>query len=477
MFFLDINSSKSLYIQLYEQIRDQIVSGNLQAKSKLPSVRQLANTLGVSVNTVENTYRQLLAEGYIESKSRSGYFVVPLYRDFTSKHPKQISEVVIEQKLRSNEKIEYDFHPAKLGPEDFPLGILSRLRNEAIKEQTQYLLSYNDPMGEWVLRCELQRYLEKSRGVLCNPEQILICSGLQHSLSILALILRQRFSVCAIEEPGYFVTRSVFKNYGFDLLPIPVNAEGINLKYLLSSESKVVYITPSHQFPLGSVMPINNRMKLIEWAENVGGFIIEDDYDSELRYSGKPIPSLQGLNPRGNIIYLGTFSKVLSPSLRISYMVLPPSLLESYSQMFINYHSSVSVLEQITLQKFMSNGSWERHLRKFRTSYKKKHDAIIYAINEIMGNTVEILGQGAGLHIVVRVAQKFCETELIERAKQNGVRVYPVSDFFITNPDSPPMIIIGFGGMTPESIYRGIQRLNNAWFGVLSTPVIGNSYQ
>jgi GntR family transcriptional regulator / MocR family aminotransferase len=463
MFSLDINSSKSLYLQLYEQIKEQINAGDLLANSKLPSVRHLSSTLGVSISTVENTYRQLLLEGYIESRPRSGYFVVPPYKEFSPKHINHISGKMIGQISKNDKKIEYDFHPVKLGLDDFPYSIWSRLGTTAIKEQSQLLLSYNESRGEWSLRCELQKYLEKSRGVSCSPEQILICSGLQHSLSILALLLRQRFSVCAVEEPGNLAPKSIFKNYGFDLLPIPVNEVGIDLT-LLTTESKVLYITPSHQFPLGYVMPINNRLKLIEWAERVGGFIIEDDYDSELRYSGKPIPSLQGLNPSGNIIYLGTFSKVLSPSLRISYMVLCPSLIESYNQMFKHYHSSVSVLEQVTLQKFMSNGFWDRHLRKFRTSYKKRHDAIIDAVNGIMGNAVEIIGQGAGLHIVVRVPQKDSESELIELAKQSGVRVYQVSDYYLTNYDLSPLIMLGFGDLNPESIYSGIRRLNNAWF-------------
>lgn len=463
MFLLDTNNLKSLYLQLYEQIKEQINSGDLPANSKLPSVRHLSNTLGVSISTVENTYRQLSIEGYIESRPRSGYFVVPPYKEFSPKHTNQISGKIVGQTSRSDKKIEYDFHPAKLGLDDFPYGIWSRLGNAALKEHSQHLLSYNESMGEWSLRCELQKYLGKSRGVLCNPEQILICSGLQHSLSILALLLRHRFSACAVEEPGNVVPKSIFQNYGFDLLPIRVNKEGIDLT-LLTTKSKIVYITPSHQFPLGYVMPINNRLKLIEWAESVGGFIIEDDYDSELRYSGKPIPSLQGLNPSGNIVYLGTFSKVLSPSLRISYMVLCPSLIESYHQMFKHYHSSVSALEQLTLQKFMSNGFWDRHLRKFRTSYKKRHDAILDAVHEVMGNAVEIIGQGAGLHIVVRVPQKDSESELIKIAQQNGVRVYPVSNFYITNYDLSPMIMLGFGGLNPESIYRGIQRLNSVWF-------------
>ncbi|TGE34373.1 PLP-dependent aminotransferase family protein [Desulfosporosinus sp. Sb-LF] len=463
MFLLDTNSSKSLYWQLYEQIKDRINSGDLQANSKLPSVRHLSNLLGVSISTVENTYRQLLIEGYIESRPRSGYFVVPPYKEFTPKCSKQMSGGVNDQELRNENNIEYDFHPAKLGLEDFPYSIWSRLINITLKEQSQNLLSYNESMGEWSLRCELQKYLEKSRGVCCSPEQILICSGLQHSLSILALLLRQRFSACAVEEPGNIVPKSIFENYGFDLLPIQANEEGIDLT-LLTAESKVVYITPSHQFPLGYVMPINKRLKLIEWAESVGGFIIEDDYDSELRYSGKPIPSLQGLNPSGNIVYLGTFSKVLSPSLRISYMVLCPSLIESYKQMFKQYHSSVSVLEQLTLQKFISHGFWDRHLRKFRTSYKKRHDAMIDAVNDVMGNAVEIIGQGAGLHIVVRVLQKDSESELIELAKQNGVRVYSVSEYYVTNSDLSPKIMLGFGGLNPESIYRGIRRLNSAWF-------------
>ena len=227
----------------------------------------------------------------------------------------------------------------------------------------------------------------------------------------------------------------------------------------------VAYVTPSHQFPLGHVMPVENRLQLIEWARAEGHAVIEDDYDSELRYKGEPIPSLQGLSPGGNIFYMGTFSKILSPALRLSYMVLPQAVLPAYRRLFGDYQSSSSLLEQSTLARFMEHGHWERHIRRVRTGCKKKHDAMLRAIDRHFGDSADIIGQGAGLHVVLRLSGvSMSEEELVKKAGAAGVRLFPFSETLDGGGDSG-MLLLGFGAMQPEEIDRGVELLSRICLG------------
>jgi len=301
--------------------------------------------------------------------------------------------------------------------------------------------------------------------VVCDPEQIVICAGLQNSLDIVAQILKDSHPVVAVENPGFHLPRSVFRNHGFDVVPVPVGSGGMDLGALKTSGGTLVYVTPSHQLPMGCVMPVANRITLIEWAESSGKLIIEDDYDSELRYHGKPIPSLQGLRPQGPIIYLGTFSKVLSPALRVSYMVLPDALLAAYRRLFQDYFATVSLLEQRTLAKFMERGHWDRHVRRMRAIYKKKHDALLRAVDRHFGTRADVVGQGAGLHVVLQLPEGTPgETEIIERARQKGIRLFPFSATCATGEPASTRLLLGFGGMSASELERGIALLSRVCF-------------
>lgn len=336
---------------------------------------------------------------------------------------------------------------------------------DSLRESSRELSQYGNPQGEWGLRCSIQGYLERSRGVVCDPEQIVICAGLQHGLGIVAHLLKGSHSVVAVENPGYPLPRAVFRNHSFEIVPVPVGASGLDLDLLKAGISTIAYVTPSHQLPMGCVMPVANRLKLIEWAESSGKLIIEDDYDSELRYHGKPIPSLQGLRPHGNIIYSGTFSKMLSPALRVSYLVLPHPLLATYRRLFQDYFSTVSLLEQRTLAKFMEQGHWDRHVRRMRIIYKKKHDTLLRAVEHHFGSQAVVVGQGAGLHVVLQLAgTTLGETEIIERAQQKGIRLFPFSAFFATGEPVSTRLMLGFGGMTADKIEQGIALLSQVCF-------------
>jgi len=465
MFVLNHKSQLPLYTQLYQQIKDHILSGKLSSDSKLPSVRDLATELSASRNTVENAYQELYTEGYIYSKPRSGYFVSALNPDDAGLYPlKRKSPVSYPQAVRSN-SCEYDFHPARLDRDSFPAPLWRKNFVECLRESSAELTSNSDPQGERELRCLIQNYLERSRGVVCCPEQIVICSGLQHSLGAVAQLLQDQHSRVAVENPGYSLPRSVFRNHRFQITPIGVGPGGIDLDSLQQSHATMAYVTPSHQFPTGCVMPVANRLKLIDWAESGGKFIIEDDYDSELRYHGKPIPSLQGLRPEANIIYLGTFSKILSPALRVSYLVLPTCLLPNYQSLFQDYLCNVSLLEQKTLAAFMQKGHWDRHVRRMRTIYKKKHDALLGAIDHHFGARAVVLGQGAGLHVVLQLHDHpLGESELISRALSRGIKLFPFSASYASDEPDSSKFLIGFGGLACDEIERGVKILFEEWY-------------
>lgn len=459
MFILNHSDPVPLYKQLYNQIREQILSGKLPADAKLPSVRDLANELSTSRNTVDGAYQELSAEGYIYSKLRSGYFVSALDRELA---PQTLAAKPGKKVYHPGPPacFAYDFHPARLDPESFPTELWRKCFVEGLRRDSQQLVLYGDPQGDWGLRCAIQSYLERSRGVICDPEQIVVCAGLQQSLAVVSNLLKERHSVVAVEDPGYHLPRSVFQSHGYTVVPVPVEAGGIDLHQLRASTSTIVYVTPSHQLPLGYVMPVANRLAVIDWAESDGRYIIEDDYDSELRYQGRPIPSLQGLRPAGNIIYTGTFSKILSPALRLSYMVLPCALQAAYRQRYRAYFPAVSLLEQRAMAAFMEQGHWERHIRRMRMIYKKKHDIVLRAIETHFGPRAVVTGQGAGLHVVMMLpATTQSEAEILELARQRGVQLYPFSDFHVTGQPEATTLLLGFGGMSGSEIEQGIALL------------------
>jgi GntR family transcriptional regulator / MocR family aminotransferase len=464
MFILDNNVSVPLYRQLYHQIREHVLSGKLPADSKLPSVRDLAAELSTSRNTVEGAYQELYAEGYIYSRHRSGYFVSVLDQD--------LAPLSLERKPRQRDRhpqpspdYRYDFHPARLDPESFPTALWRKCFLDSLRESPIELTRYGEPQGEWGLRRTIRGYLERSRGVICEPDQIVISTGLQHSLDIVAHMLKADHSSIAIENPGYHLPGAVFRNNSFAVTAVAVGADGLDLERLRSGSSTIAYVTPSHQLPMGCVMPIANRLKLIEWSDAGGNVIIEDDYDSELRYHGKPVPSLQGLRPNGQIIYLGTFSKILSPALRLSYLVLPRSLLDTYQGHFRDYFATVSLLEQRCMARFMEQGHWERHIRRMRIIYKKKHDALLQAVEQHFGSRAAVAGQGAGLHVVLQLlGDNPGEAEIIRRAEEQGIRLFPFAATFVTGESPATRILLGFGGLTAGEIEQGVKLLSQLCF-------------
>ncbi|MCR8843623.1 PLP-dependent aminotransferase family protein [Paenibacillus sp. SC116] len=462
---LNEKSEAPLYTQLYQYIKKEIMSGKLAAQTRLPSIRALSSHLYISRNTVDLAYQQLIAEGYVLSRPRSGLYVIDLVLE-TLPSSYSSSTKWLENPIQDRPAIQYDFRYGDVDAEHFPFSTWRKLSNQSLQQNQQMLFSYGDPLGEPGLRIEIAKYVHSSRGVNASHDQIIIGSGVQYLLGILTGLLGATDNGIAMEEPGYDGVRTIFQHHGLHIHPIPLDEDGLNIHKLYESKSRVVYITPSHQFPYGMVMPFAKRMQLLKWAADQNGIIIEDDYDSEFRYVGKPIPSLQGMDTHQRTVYLGTFSKCLLPSLRTAYMVLPPALLElHYKQDYRLYDQTVSQIQQKTLELFMSNGHWEAHIRKMRKIYRQKQVTLITTIQKLMGTQATIIGQDAGLHILLRVHNGMDELELIQAAEEEGVKVYPVSPFWAQPAQAErSMVQIGFGGLSNEDIREGVHSLHRAWF-------------
>lgn len=460
---LDPQSTEPLYIQLYCFFQKEIVEGRLEPETKLPSKRKLASHLSISQTTVETAYQQLIAEGYVKSEPRKGLFVTELQMDLFSVEKKSPSHRNMHSGVHTTYPIKVDFGHGKIALNEFPFSTWRKLTVESLYEDESHLLLSGHRQGDLPLRVEISNYLYQSRGVHCEPEQIVIGAGTQYMVSFLTMLIgRER--TYSMENPGFHRTREAFKDQGVKLLGIELDQDGIKVGDLRESEATVTYVTPSHQFPMGMVMPISRRMELLTWAHETEGYIIEDDYDGEFRYTGKPIPSLQGLDQNGRVVYLGTFSKSLIPSLRISFMVLPPTLLSRYQDRYSIYKQTVSRLHQQTLYLFMKEGHWNRHLQKMRTTYRRKQATMLSFLTEKLGQQVKVIGVDSGLHILLEVHNDMTESELINRAEKHGVRVYPTSVYYAAyDHHHTPKILLGYGGVTEKEMETGIELLKKAW--------------
>lgn len=462
---LDKHSEIPIYKQLYDYIKQEIESGALPEYNRLPSIRQLSAHLMLSKNTVETAYQQLLAEGYVHSKPRSGLHVLPLERI----EPMDGAVPTSDEKVRHTgssykRKILYDFHYGDVELGKFPIKTWKKCLLEALDSEGYGVLGYGDPQGDFGLRAEIAKYLYQARGVSCSPEQVFLCSGTQTSISLLCQLLPLPDRV-AMEDPGYDGVRTVLANHGREIVPIRLESDGLSLDALGQQAVRAVYVTPSHQFPLGSVLPVRKRSKLLQWADESDGLIIEDDYDSEFRYQGQPIPALKAMDVGDRVAYMGTFSKSFLPAVRISYIVLPDKLAAGFRQGIAPYSQSVSPLLQRAMLIFMRGGHYERHVRKMRKLYQGKHRSLLKAIHRHFGERVEVIGQKAGLHLLLDV-YNLNNRELIELASEHGVKVYAPSSHWTDPAQCPPScLMLGFGGLSESQIEEGIIRLKQAWFG------------
>ncbi|MDA1838713.1 PLP-dependent aminotransferase family protein [Bacillus cereus group sp. BY17LC] len=456
---LNAKSKIALYVQLYEYIKKEIKDGTIPAFTKLPAKRKLASYLQVSKNTVEAAYEQLLAEGYIESASRKGYFVCKVEQMIYAEG----SDVKVEEVPFREENYKFDFTQTGVDTKTFPFTMYRKLINDVWQPHNNELLFLGHPQGELSLREEIAKYLYESRGVRCSASQIVLGAGTQILVKLLFQLLKG--SNYAVENPGYHRKMVVFEQEEEKVQMLSLDRDGICMADLENSNANVVFVTPSHQFPYGMIMPITRRTQLLQWAKKEEDrYIIEDDYDSEFRYSGKPIPALQGLDTDGKVIYMGTLSKALLPSLRMSYIVLPKNLIKKYQKEYLFYTQSVSRMDQEVIRKFLNEGYWEKHIHKMRVVYRKKRDRLVFEIGKYFSNRVEVIGEDSGLHILLKVHNGMREEELIKEAAKYSIKIYPVSTYYKDDTAPENVVLLGFAILSEEEIAQAIQLLNIAWF-------------
>ncbi len=457
---LEQNASQPFYEQLYQFIKSEIISGKYPYLAKLPSKRQLSAHLQCSQNTVQNAYSQLIAEGYISSKPKSGFYVCALDGIVNIKN----KPVILNKQEDASEICRYDFSYNGVDAENFPFSIWRKLTKEAIDEYDRTLLKIGHTQGSYELRVSINNYLHQSRGVNCSPEQIIVSSGTEFLFQLIIQLL-DTDTLYALENPGYEKLNLVFKSNRAWYKAVSVDENGIMSEELRESGANVVCVTPSHQFPTGVIMPVGRRLTLLKWAsEKTNRYIIEDDYDSEFKYSGKPIPSLQSLDSENRVIYMGAFSKSLSPSMRVSYMVLPEQLLRSYYEKLTFYICPVPNIEQKALCRFINEGYFERHLNKMRNIYKRKREILTYALHHYLPQAV-IKGANVGLHLLLEMNNGMSEKELIASAQEYGVKVYGLSQYYIGGSNYPalPTILLGYASIKEDEITKAVDSLAQAW--------------
>ncbi|MDR3589523.1 MAG: PLP-dependent aminotransferase family protein [Negativicutes bacterium] len=462
MIAIDPADKEPLYMQLYHHFKVQIEQNRLKEDDRLPSIRGLAQNLSLSKITVEKAYQQLLSEGYIENRNRSRYTV----NRFEGIAFASASALPAPDGKTAPEpvRVRYDFASGEMDIDGFDFVLWKRYVSKVFLHKER-LLGYGHFKGEEELRTEIAGYLQKSRGVYADKEQIIIGPGVQNLLNMLCSMLKAVNSTIAFEEPGFKNGRRIFADRNFRIIPIPMKKDGIDMGALVDCGARLIYVSPSHQFPTGYIMPAGKRIELLKWAEKNDGLIIEDDYDSEFRYFGRPIPALRGLDKGEKVVYLGSFSKVMPPSIRISYMVLPPLLLELFQKNASLYNQAASTLEQLALAQFMADGHLERQIRRLRKLYSEKKQLFFNTVKSILGSEVEVKQTESGLHTTITVKNGMKAAELAERALKKGCRVASVQDYYWESmPEKPVEMILYFSKIPTDEMEVALRQLQDAWF-------------
>lgn len=467
-----------LHQQLYEELRRAILSGRLSPRQRIPSTRFLAKSLGISRTTVTQSYEQLLSEGYLQTIVGSGTFVCAQLPDdllsstliesvqTISRPPIKLSKYALiltetDVSLKTEPNASISFRYGRPAFDQFPMQLWRKLLSRYCRTNFDWLDYATDPLGYKPLREAIARHLSRSRAVQCEADHVLITNGTQQALYMVMRLLIDPGEAIAMEDPGYLSARRIFLSQGAKLFPVPVDESGLVVKELTNYSTeliKLVYVTPSHQFPTGAILSLPRRLELLAWAQQTGAMIIEDDYDSEYRYGDRPIPALQGLDQSHSVLYIGTFSKVLFPSLRIGYLVLPPSLVSLFAAAKWLSDRQLPLLEQQVLADFTEEGHLERHIRKMRSHYNHCRQVLVQALNAYFGERAIILGEKAGLHLMVRLHTNLSDEEIIYRAGKANVGMMSAQPHYLTtNPTGE--FIFGYSELTEQQLQEGIRRL------------------
>ncbi|MFL6210557.1 MAG: PLP-dependent aminotransferase family protein [Pyrinomonadaceae bacterium] len=482
---LDRASAVALYRQLYDQLRAAILSGHLPPGTRLPSTREFAAELGVARNTVVNAFDQLYAESYLEARVGDGTYVSrqlpdellraerhkPVLRSARD-HAPTLSSWGATVAATSIAPADYPGRPRPFRTstpalDAFPYQLWGRLLARCWRDHGRELLPYGDPAGFMPLRRAIAAYLNTMRGVRCQPEQLLVLSGSQHALDLVAKLLINPGDAVWLEDPGFLGARAALSAAGARLVPVPVDGEGLNVAAGAArcANPRLIYITPSHQYPLGMTLTLRRRLALLQFASRAGAWIVEDDYDSEFRYVGRPLAALQGLDTEQRVIYVGTLSKVLFPAIRIGYVVAPPRLFEAFirARMLAGHQSPV--LEQAALTSFITEGHFARHVRRMRALYAARQQALLKAAGRELGGLLDIEPSDAGMHLMGWLPAGYDDCAATRAAAARGVEVIPLSAYCL-EPQPRGALRLGYTGYTPRQIWHGVRSLATALRGV-----------
>ncbi|MEZ4590828.1 MAG: PLP-dependent aminotransferase family protein [Chloroflexota bacterium] len=469
---LDRQSQTPLYLQLYHQLREAILQGGFGAQRRLPPGRVLAEALGIARVTVAQAYAQLEAEGFVVRQAGAGTFIAPRLplgqmaqitegeRPFQPKFSswgERVRQTAVPNSAKPA-KPEIEFGFGRSFPHIFPYDIWRKLLARYLSTDDAMLSRYGSVAGFMPLREALADYLTRWRGVVATAEQVVIVNGAQQALDILARLLLEPDDEVLVETPGYADAAGLFRLNGARLTAVPIDHEGLRVdKIPPGSQARLAFVTPSNQFPQGGTLPLARRLALLQWAQQHGALLIEDDYDGELRYDGRPLAALQGLAAE-QVVYLGTFSKVLFPALRLSYVVLPTALVRPFVQAKQLIDRGAPTLTQAAVADFMLEGHFERHLRHLRQAYGERRQVLIAALQAHLPDGVRYADEPAGLHVMLYLPEGVAETAVVAAAAEVGVGVYPAAAYFMERP-SPPAILLGFSGLSEPEIAEGVARL------------------
>lgn len=465
---VDVTSGQPLYRQIYDSVRHAILLGRLAPGARLPAARVLAREIGVSRQTVVWAVDQLCAEGYLESRERSGIYV-------SSKLPENLLHARTTHKSKPRAKVSSArtsdtgagsaraFRAGFPATDAFPWPLWARLSARQTRHMGAALADYASPAGYMPLRRAVAAHVAAARGVVCDAEQVVVTCGAQQALDLIARVLVRPGIEMWIENPAYPGARAAFAAAGAQLIPVPLDDQGISVKdgLALAGSAGLVYVTPSHQFPLGITMSAARRLELLSWARHAGAWVIEDDYDSEFRYASRPLASLQGLDGGERVIYVGTFSKTLFPSLRLGYLVLPTALVDAFLAQRRTMDVHAATLGQAVLAEFMADGHFARHVRRMRTLYEERRDALFQALPR----HTDLIRPGsadAGMHIVGWLPDGVADTVIATRAADAGVETKPLSQYWLPSASKAGRrsgLILGFAGFAPSVIASATARL------------------
>lgn len=457
---LENRGTDTLYEYLYKQIKKDILSKKLVAGEKLPSKRMLAKNLNVSTITIENAYSQLAAEGYIYSIPKSGFYVTDISSDFIEPQP---PKTVKQHEMREEKQNAYfaDFVSNSTAENAFPFSIWTKLIKEVMAENSKELLSRSPSNGVYALREAIAGYLYQFRGMDVESERIIIGAGTEYLYGLIIQLLG--YDRCyAVEDPGYQKISRIYEAQNVTCKFVAMDESGINIEALEQSGADILHISPAHHFPTGLVTPISRRYELLSWASRQEErYIIEDEYDSEFRLVGKPVPTLESIDVGENVIYINTFSKSLSSTIRISYMVLPERLMKRYNEKLSFYACTVSNIEQYTLARFIKEGWLEKHINRMRNYYREQRDRILACIRKhINPEKIRIREENSGLHFLLEIDTKYSDERLRKNAEANGIHISFLSQYY-RNPENARYhtLIINYSGIVAEDIEEAVKRL------------------